>query len=119
MKEEEEEVEEEKEEVVEEDNHLVTGSALPERFRVGELPTAYYVPNYLTVREEEYLKRKIYDAPRTKWSILKHRRLQNWGGYPHVKGMVATDLPAWLSSVGNKLARAGLLPSQPNHVLIK
>ena len=36
---------------------------------------------------------QVYAAPRPKWTQLAHRRLQNWGGVPHLKGMVSETLP--------------------------
>lgn len=35
----------------------------------------------------------INSVPLPKWTQLSHRRLQNWGGIPHPKGMIAEDIP--------------------------
>ncbi|KAG8040516.1 hypothetical protein G9C98_002512 [Cotesia typhae] len=32
-------------------------------------------------------------CPLPKWTQLSNRRLQNWGGIPHQKGMVAEEIP--------------------------
>lgn len=32
-------------------------------------------------------------VPQPKWTQLSHRRLQNWGGIPHLKGMIAEEIP--------------------------
>ncbi|XP_064078884.1 alpha-ketoglutarate-dependent dioxygenase alkB homolog 6-like isoform X2 [Macrobrachium nipponense] len=54
---------------------------------------AYYIPNFITEEEEKQLLGNIYSSPKPKWKELSHRRLQNWGGLPHPKGMVAEDIP--------------------------
>ncbi|MCO5578161.1 hypothetical protein L7F22_031999 [Adiantum nelumboides] len=55
----------------------------------------------------------------TKWKILKNRRLQNWGGVVHEKGLLPQQLPLWLSELtGNICKDVGLFPSPLNHVLI-
>lgn len=33
------------------------------------------------------------NAPLPKWTQLTNRRLQNWGGIPHPKGMIAEEIP--------------------------
>eukprot|EP01137_Pigoraptor_chileana_P035421 Opistho-2@29406 len=82
------------------------------------LPHAYYIPNFITEDEEKMLLEQVYAAPKPKWTILKDRRLQNWGGLPNAKGMVAEDLPRWLSGLGGRLTELGVFPKQPNHVLV-
>lgn len=57
-------------------------------------PSAYYIPDFITREEEDYLMQQIYAAPKPKWKELAHRKLQNWGGLPHPKGMVAEAIPA-------------------------
>ncbi|KAJ6288015.1 hypothetical protein OIU76_021738, partial [Salix suchowensis] len=66
------------------------------RFQVGQLPTVIYMPNFITQTEETHLLQKIYEAPLSKWKSLKNRRLQNWGGVVHEKGLLPQDLPPWL-----------------------
>ncbi|XP_073038018.1 alkylated DNA repair protein ALKBH6 homolog [Primulina eburnea] len=66
----------------------VETSAL-EEFVVGSVPTVFYLPDYVTIAEEEQLLNNIYKAPISKWRTLKNRRLQNWGGIVHDKGLLA------------------------------
>lgn len=86
---------------------------------VGSVPAVYYIPDFITAAEEEQLLNKIYKAPISKWKALKNRRLQNWGGVVHEKGLLAQDLPPWLKNVTRKIyGESGLFPSEINHVLI-
>ncbi|KAH8028436.1 hypothetical protein HPB51_016887 [Rhipicephalus microplus] len=91
-----------------------------DKFRVASLPdSVYYVPNFITDFEEKCLHDKVYDAPKPKWVQLAHRRLQNWGGLPHPKGMVPEALPQWLKDICAKVASLGVFGEKsPNHVLV-
>lgn len=89
------------------------------KFTVGDLPTLIYIPDFITDSEEAQLLDNIYQAPVSKWKSLKNRRLQNWGGVVHEKGLLAQDLPAWLAKITERICEAsGLFPSAINHVLI-
>ncbi|GFO41767.1 alpha-ketoglutarate-dependent dioxygenase alkb homolog 6 [Plakobranchus ocellatus] len=94
----------------------------PQRFKVGlkDSPrTIYYIPDFISEEEEKYLLSKVYAAPKPKWTQLAHRRLQNWGGLPHPKGMVAETLPEWLQRYTEKLSQLNLFEGRaPNHVLV-
>lgn len=91
-----------------------------ERYKVTNAPsTIYYIPNFICEEEEQMLLSQVYKAPRTKWTVLSHRRLQNWGGLPGPKGMVAEDLPQWLLTYAKKIADLGAFQGNiPNHVLV-
>jgi alkylated DNA repair protein alkB family protein 6 len=68
-----------------------------EEFRVAELPgTVYYIPDVVSASEESLLLDRISKTPKTKWTQLRNRRLQNWGGMPHPKGMIPEQMPDWL-----------------------
>lgn len=60
-------------------------------FKVDDV--AYYVPNFITEEQETYIMDKVNDAPKPKWCQLKNRRLQNWGGIPHAKGLIPERIP--------------------------
>ncbi|XP_075042943.1 putative RNA/DNA demethylase ALKBH6 [Mixophyes fleayi] len=91
-----------------------------ETFLVNKAPrAAYYIPNYITVAEEEYLLRQVYNAPKPKWTQLSGRKLQNWGGLPHPRGMVPERLPSWLTTYTNKISSLGVFGGNcANHVLV-
>ena len=91
-----------------------------EKFKVEKCPcTVYYIPDFITKDEENYLLHKVESAPKPKWVCLKNRRLQNWGGVPQPKGMVPEPIPDWLNSYCSKLAALDLFDSfKPNHILV-
>ncbi|KAK6232032.1 hypothetical protein SCA6_002105 [Theobroma cacao] len=88
-------------------------------FIVGDLPTLIYIPDFITDSEQAQLLNNIYQAPVSKWKSLKNRRLQNWGGVVHEKGLLPQDLPPWLAKITKRIYEgSGLFPSAINHVLI-
>ncbi|XP_054855406.1 alpha-ketoglutarate-dependent dioxygenase alkB homolog 6 [Eublepharis macularius] len=91
-----------------------------ESFRVGQSPpAAYYIPDFITEAEEGHLLQQVYGAPKPKWIQLSRRRLQNWGGLPHPKGMVLEKLPPWLQAYTDKVSSLGVFGGKlANHVLV-
>ncbi|XP_072932952.1 alpha-ketoglutarate-dependent dioxygenase alkB homolog 6 [Epargyreus clarus] len=82
-------------------------------------PTAYYVSEFLSDSEESNILSNIYAAPKPKWTQLSNRRLQNWGGIPHNKGMIADTIPPWLDTYLNRIHGLNLMGgNKPNHVLV-
>ncbi|KAF1958469.1 hypothetical protein CC80DRAFT_546701 [Byssothecium circinans] len=92
------------------------------RFRIGALPPDfYYIPNFITVEEEERILGKI---PAQRWIPLTHRRLQ---AYPSTltktNTLIASPLPQWLTHpIIDRFKSLGLFEhtphQQPNHVLV-
>ncbi|PAA66426.1 hypothetical protein BOX15_Mlig009985g1 [Macrostomum lignano] len=78
----------------------------------------FYVPDFVTKDEEASLLGRVYAAPKPRWTCLSNRRLQNWGGLPHPKGMVSEPLPDWLERLIDRVAGLGLFSGRPNHVLV-
>ncbi|XP_064345344.1 alpha-ketoglutarate-dependent dioxygenase alkB homolog 6 isoform X1 [Camelus dromedarius] len=91
-----------------------------EPFRVEQVPPViYYVPDFISKEEEEYLLRQVFNAPKPKWTQLSGRKLQNWGGLPHPRGMVPERLPPWLQRYVDKVSDLSLFGGLPaNHVLV-
>ncbi|KAK7380178.1 hypothetical protein VNO78_32655 [Psophocarpus tetragonolobus] len=88
-------------------------------YKVGPLPTLYYVPDFITDSDQTLLLNNIYGAPASRWKMLKNRRLQNWGGVVHEKGLLPQVLPPWLINLTQKIYEEfELFPSALNHVLI-
>ncbi|OVA08853.1 Oxoglutarate/iron-dependent dioxygenase [Macleaya cordata] len=88
-------------------------------FKVGSLPTLFYIPNFISDSEQVHLIHQIYQSPISKWKSLKNRRLQNWGGVVHEKGLLPQNLPPWLTKITKRICEeTGLFPSPINHVLI-
>ncbi|KAM6222255.1 alpha-ketoglutarate-dependent dioxygenase alkB homolog 6 isoform 2-T2 [Rhynchocyon petersi] len=91
-----------------------------EAFRVEQAPPViYYVPDFISKEEEEYLLRQVSNAPKPKWTQVSGRKLQNWGGLPHPRGMVPERLPQWLQRYVDKVSDLSLFGGLPaNHVLV-
>ncbi|XP_052169353.1 uncharacterized protein LOC127786068 [Oryza glaberrima] len=88
-------------------------------YAVGPIPTLLYVPGFISDAEQSQLLHHIYQAPAPKWKSLKNRRLQNWGGVVHEKGLLPQALPSWLTKITDRICQwTGLFPSAINHVLI-
>ncbi|XP_025987392.1 alpha-ketoglutarate-dependent dioxygenase alkB homolog 6 [Solenopsis invicta] len=88
---------------------------------LSEIPdTACYIPNFITEEEENQIIKCVNSVPQPKWTQLSHRRLQNWGGIPHPKGMIAEKIPDWLQRYIDKVAALNAFEKGvlPNHVLI-
>ncbi|XP_010434292.1 PREDICTED: uncharacterized protein LOC104718279 [Camelina sativa] len=62
-----------------------------DNFRVGLTPTVFCIPGFITDEQQTQLLNHIYGASGSKWKTLKNRRLQNWGGMVHEKGLVPQE----------------------------
>nr|XP_008122601.1 PREDICTED: alpha-ketoglutarate-dependent dioxygenase alkB homolog 6 [Anolis carolinensis] len=91
-----------------------------EAFKVAKSPPeAFYIPDFISEAEEAYLLQQVYGAPKPKWTQLSGRRLQNWGGLPHPKGMVPEALPTWLQTYADRVSALRVFGGKPaNHVLV-
>lgn len=89
-------------------------------FRVLSVPpTVYYIPNFISQEEEEYILKNVYSVPKPKWTCLSNRRLQDYGGVPHEKGMIPEKMPSWLQVYVDKIANLNIFDGQrPNQVLV-
>ncbi|KZT52141.1 hypothetical protein CALCODRAFT_502667 [Calocera cornea HHB12733] len=96
-----------------------------ECLRVSGL-SVYYIPEFVTAEEEEYLLRKVDTAPKAKWRTLYGRRLQVWGGeLTPSNALLAQPLPPWVTDHPDILARIGRTgifdqtkQKVPNHVIV-
>ncbi|XP_043588143.1 alpha-ketoglutarate-dependent dioxygenase alkB homolog 6 isoform X1 [Bombus pyrosoma] len=100
---------------MEEHKHIFRENVIPE---VPDL--AIYIPNFITQEEEDEITKYVNSAPLPKWTQLTHRRLQNWGGIPHPRGMIAEEIPSWLQKYLNKVSSCDIFEKNklPNHVLL-
>ncbi|XP_003740878.1 alpha-ketoglutarate-dependent dioxygenase alkB homolog 6 [Galendromus occidentalis] len=90
---------------------------------IENLPRTFYLhDNFISEGEEEYLLSRVYAAPKPKWTDLRNRRLQNWGGVPHKdKALLCSEkMPHWLDTIIDKVVdTTGLFEGcRPNHVLV-
>lgn len=83
-----------------------------------ELPGLLYYDDFVTPSLESSLLAGLRSHPHA-WKHLNNRMLQNWGGLPHIKGMIPTGLPDFMSPLCKELVCAGLFTPElpPNHVL--
>ncbi|XP_023334117.1 alpha-ketoglutarate-dependent dioxygenase alkB homolog 6-like [Eurytemora carolleeae] len=91
-----------------------------EKFRVPSTPPrVYYLPNFITHNEEIYLLGEIKKTPGPRWTQLLNRRLQNWGGIPHHRGMIAENIPPWLQCYVDRVNNLNIFGGKKaNHVLL-
>uniref|UniRef100_A0A3Q3ETZ6 AlkB homolog 6 n=1 Tax=Kryptolebias marmoratus TaxID=37003 RepID=A0A3Q3ETZ6_KRYMA len=90
------------------------------QFVVKDAPqTVYYIPDFISEEEEACLLQQVYKSPKTKWTQLSGRRLQNWGGSPHPKGMLVENIPDWLRTYCDRISSLGAFSGRTaNHVLV-
>lgn len=83
-----------------------------------DVPGLSYHKNFLSDAQHDALLGDI--DTRGRWKRLHARALQNHGGLPHARGMVATALPAHLAEVARQLVDTGVVAESnlPNHVLV-
>ena len=93
--------------------------------RVGDTPTIYYVPDFISEADEQQILARTYatdaEAKRasSEWVSLRTRRLKCWGGQPgeHFR---PEPLPPWVEALCDSLVRRGVFTedNRPNHVLL-
>ncbi|KAL7268516.1 hypothetical protein RUND412_008852 [Rhizina undulata] len=92
--------------------------------RIPALPNSiFYIPNFITPAEESLLLEKIHAAPKPKWTVLSHRRLQTYPGpLSPTNVLLESPLPDWLQCPIPRMCTLGIWDSAPhrgpNHVLI-
>jgi len=89
-------------------------------YQVSGVPdTVYYVPNFISEGDEKYLLNEIHKTPAPRWTQLLNRRLQNWGGIPTPKGMIAETIPHWLQQYVDRVNLLKIFGDKSaNHVLL-
>jgi alkylated DNA repair protein alkB homolog 6 len=93
---------------------------------VTSLPaTCHYVPNFITVTEEQQILDQIRKTPESRWTVLAHRRLlslpSTLNGSAH-DTLLAAPMPAYLDTIATRLKEGSYFDDSPhgspNHVLI-
>ncbi|KAJ7630113.1 hypothetical protein DFH06DRAFT_706714 [Mycena polygramma] len=95
-------------------------------YRLPGHDACYYLPNFLTEDEEEYLIRKIKEQPQQRWKQLANRRLQLWGGELTAKNiLLAQDMPHCVEvypDIIDRLKGTGIFTGsphgKPNHIIM-
>ncbi|MEW5302657.1 MAG: hypothetical protein WDW38_011615 [Sanguina aurantia] len=90
--------------------------------RLEGLSNIAYIPDVIDASEELRILGEVERSPRTKWTQVSGRRLQNLGGSVLPKGLIPAPLPSWLLPVIAKvqqLVGEGFYGGDaPNHVLL-
>ncbi len=93
-----------------------------ERFTVGAVARVFYVPDWISAPEEAAMLRQIRAVPAAhpRWTQLRGRRLQCWGGRPDALADAAgaEPLPPWLRRLGAALVEARVAADAPDHALL-
>ncbi|ETN46506.1 uncharacterized protein HMPREF1541_00691 [Cyphellophora europaea CBS 101466] len=98
-----------------------------ERHRLQGLPEAgFYIPNFVSMEEEQYILAEIHRMPQAKWTTLTHRRLMSLPSTlagPAKDTLLAAPLPKFLEQpIVSRYKALGIFdqsPHQcPNHVLV-
>lgn len=84
-------------------------------FILDTLPNSYYIPEYISNIEEEFL---ISSIDNLKWVQLNTRKLQLWGKAPDSNE--SSEFPYWLQNISESLVEQNIFPAeiQPNSALI-
>ncbi|KAJ6625973.1 hypothetical protein B0H10DRAFT_1870821 [Mycena sp. CBHHK59/15] len=95
-------------------------------YRIPGHDACYYLPDFLTGDEEQYLIRKIKEYPQQRWKQLANRRLQLWGGELTSKNVLVTQaMPPCVDTYPDIIARLKTIGSftasphgAPNHIIL-
>ncbi|XP_044757908.1 alpha-ketoglutarate-dependent dioxygenase alkB homolog 6 [Coccinella septempunctata] len=90
------------------------------KYRVTRAPPdVYYIPNFISIEEEDEILKHVYGAPKPKWTYLSNRRLQDYGGVPHKRGMISEEIPQWLQKYMDRINDLSVFDKKfPNQVLV-
>ncbi|PWZ01508.1 hypothetical protein BCV70DRAFT_215964 [Testicularia cyperi] len=86
----------------------------------------FYIPNFITADEEQYLIESIQGAPKPKWKTLQKRRLQEWGGQVSAKNtLIPQTMPHFFARYPDLISRLKATGAfdkarhgEPNHCLV-
>jgi alkylated DNA repair dioxygenase AlkB len=87
----------------------------------GQIPSLYYVENYISASEEKILLRNI---DRQKWDDSLKRRVQHYGyKYSYRNRQIDQssqigNIPNWLNDLSSKLQKDNIMPYKPNQIII-
>lgn len=92
--------------------------------RVGDTPTIFYVPNFISEADEQQILARTYATAAESnatddWVSLRTRRLKCWGGQPG-ENFRPEALPRWVETLCDSLVVRGVFSEEnrPNHVLL-
>ncbi|KAN0021752.1 hypothetical protein ACTFIU_003896 [Dictyostelium citrinum] len=109
---------------VEFDQHIYEKLVIKlKQYKFGSIDSIFYIEEFINKQEEETILSNVYSKENeSKWTQLKKRRLQNWGGNPISSGMIEEEIPQWLEVICEKIHNSSIFPTtnniKPNHVLL-
>lgn len=100
------------------ENFSVPGPIDLEPFKVRE--ELWVLPEYITSElESKVLKQGVYNQSNSRWTKLRTRNAQMWGGNVSPQGLQDKEpLPRWLDIFAQRLFDEKVFPLKPNHVLV-
>ncbi|KIJ41132.1 hypothetical protein M422DRAFT_75676 [Sphaerobolus stellatus SS14] len=92
----------------------------------SSLEEVFYIPEFVSEAEEEYLLRKINESSAVKWKTLPNRRLQIWGGeltnsnvlIPRAMPQFITEYPDLIRRLRNTGVFSKSKHGEPNHIIV-
>ncbi|KZT00271.1 uncharacterized protein LAESUDRAFT_709093 [Laetiporus sulphureus 93-53] len=96
------------------------------QYLVPHTQEVYYIPDFVSVDEEDVLIRKIQASPLPKWRHLANRRLQIWGGNMTAKKVLLPeampDFVTMFPDIVGRIAATGAFSEsshrRPNHIIV-
>ena len=95
-----------------------------EKYKVGDIPNIYYIPNWVSADEEQTMLRILKSTPKDLKQQLDRRKVQEYGGSMcatcNTSFVAEANLPTWCSQVCGGLTEAGVFTPAtfPNNVRI-
>uniref|UniRef100_A0A8H7XVK8 Fe2OG dioxygenase domain-containing protein n=1 Tax=Psilocybe cubensis TaxID=181762 RepID=A0A8H7XVK8_PSICU len=94
--------------------------------QINGLEKTFYIPDFITPEEEEYLIKKIKESPQPQWKILSNRRMYLVGGDMTAKGaLIVKPLPHFVNEYPDIISRikatgafSSSVHKEPNHVIM-
>lgn len=80
-----------------------------------------YIPNVITEADEHGIVQLIQATPQQRWTQLRNRRLQQWGGTVTAQGLTNIEtIPQYTQQCVHRVQALNIFSSaqQPNHVLL-
>lgn len=89
-----------------------------ELYRVGQIESIHYVPDWISSSEEEFLLKSIHSS-KTGWKCVSGRKLRAFGGTVFPAGLCKAPMPQWAKEVADKVSSfSRIFGGNANHILV-